>query len=223
MEKILYPEHPVRCIDTGPSESGKSYFLKNLFSKIVHEIEKFYIYSPSLHQQTYQKLLKCFNNYILINLILNILSEEDIDLVNNEILKDEEFNDSDTEIESYKSIDELKHPQQCDCDQPIVIILDDLNEKEMKDTRVQAKFERFRHINKSIFIIFQVYYELQKRTSKVNGNLYHIFKPNISRDVQKFCQNKASKYVTLNEFKVKTSKYLNAKHQRLAIDVTKDI
>ena len=26
MEKILYPNHPVRCIITRPSESGKSLF-----------------------------------------------------------------------------------------------------------------------------------------------------------------------------------------------------
>ena len=27
MEKFLYPNHPVRCIITGPSECGKSVFL----------------------------------------------------------------------------------------------------------------------------------------------------------------------------------------------------
>ena len=26
MEKFLYPNHPVRCIITGPSESGKAFF-----------------------------------------------------------------------------------------------------------------------------------------------------------------------------------------------------
>ena len=30
MDKIFYPQHPVRCITTGPSECGKSVFLTNL-------------------------------------------------------------------------------------------------------------------------------------------------------------------------------------------------
>ena len=29
-DKILNPQHPVRCIITGPSECGKSVFLTNL-------------------------------------------------------------------------------------------------------------------------------------------------------------------------------------------------
>ena len=31
LEKFLYPNHPLRFIKTGPSECGKSEFLKNLF------------------------------------------------------------------------------------------------------------------------------------------------------------------------------------------------
>ena len=62
MEKILYPTHPVRCIKTGPSECGKSVFLTNLILNIINEYDKIYIYSPSLHQDLYQKLIKCFSN-----------------------------------------------------------------------------------------------------------------------------------------------------------------
>ena len=58
-----------------------------------------------------------------------------------------------------------------------VIILDDLNEKEMKDPRVQSMFERSRHSNLSIFVSSQNYYELPNRTIRENGNIYHIFKP----------------------------------------------
>ena len=54
LEKILYPEHPVRCIITGPSESGKSVFLTNLLLKNNNEHDKVYNYSPSLHQDFYQ-------------------------------------------------------------------------------------------------------------------------------------------------------------------------
>ena len=44
IEKILYPQHPVRCIITGPSCSGKSVFLTNSILNIVNEYDKIYIY-----------------------------------------------------------------------------------------------------------------------------------------------------------------------------------
>ena len=56
-EKSLYPNHPVQCTITGPSECGKSVLLTNLILKIINEYDKIYIYSPSLHQDLYQKLI----------------------------------------------------------------------------------------------------------------------------------------------------------------------
>ena len=76
MQEILYPNHPVRCITTGPSDCGKSAFLANLILNIINEYEKKYLYSPSLHQDLYQKLIRCFSNYIPIHIIPNILIEK---------------------------------------------------------------------------------------------------------------------------------------------------
>ena len=87
MEKNLYPSHLVRCIITGPSECGKSVLLTNLILKIINEYDKIYIYSPSLHQDLYQKVIRCFSDYIPIHIIPNILNEYDIDLVIDEIVK----------------------------------------------------------------------------------------------------------------------------------------
>ena len=178
MKKILYPNLPVRCIITGPSECGKSIFLTNLILNIFIEYDKIYIYSTSLHQNLYQKLIKCFSNYIPIHIIPNMLNEEDIDVVIEEIVKNKDFENSDTEIETYESIDEIKFPQEYD--DGGIIILDDLNEKEMNDPRVQALFKRSRHNSLSIFIISQDYYELPKRTIRANGIISHIFKQTIS-------------------------------------------
>ena len=97
IEKFLYPNHPVRCIITGPSECGKSIFLTNLILNIINEYDNIYIYSPSLHQDSYQKLIKCFSNYIPIHMIPTILNEEGKDLVIDEIVNNEDFGKSDTE------------------------------------------------------------------------------------------------------------------------------
>ena len=156
MEKFLYPNHPVRCIIRGPSECGKRVFLTNLILNIINEYDKICIYSPSLHQDLYQKLIKCFSNYTSFNINLSILNENDIDGVIEEIISNKNFEKSNTEIETYESREDLKVPQEYENNS--IIILDDLNQKEMDDPRVQAMFKRFSHNNLSIFIISQNYY-----------------------------------------------------------------
>ena len=220
MEKFLYPKHPVRCIITGPSERGKSIFLTNLILNIINEYDKIYIYSPSLHQDLYQRLIKCFSNYIPIHIIPNILNEEDIDVVIEGVINNKDFDKSNTEIESFTNIEELKFPQEYENNS--IIILDDLNEKEINNDKIQAMFKRGRHNNLSIFIISQDYYELPKRTIRANGNIYHIFKPNNFLDVRNIYQDKASMDMTLNEFKLLTSTCWNEKYQPLTIDMAKD-
>ena len=220
MEKFLYPTHPVRCIITGPSNVGKSVFLTNLILKIINEYDKIFIYSPSLHQDFYQKLNKCFNKYIPIHIIPNVLNEEDIDIVIEGIVNNKYFEKSNTEIETYESIEELKFPQEYD--EGGIIILEDLNEKEMNDPRVQSMFKRSRHNNLSIFIISQDNYELPKKTIRTNGNIYHIFEPNNFLDVRNIYQDKASMDMTLDEFKYLTSTCWNKNYQPLTIDRTKD-
>ena len=73
------------------------------------------------------------------------MNEEVIDIVIDEIVNNKDFEKSNTEIETYESIEELKYPQEFD--DGGVIIQDYLNEKEMNDPRVQAMFERSRHNN----------------------------------------------------------------------------
>ena len=220
MDKILYPSHPCRCIITGPSESGKSVFLTNLILNIINEYDKIYIYSPSVHQNLYQKLIKCFSNHIPIHIIPNISNENDIDMVIEEVINNKDFQKSDIEIETFDNIEELRYPQEYENNSNI--ILDDLNQKEMDNPRVQAMFKRSRHNNLSIFIISQDYYELSKKTIRCNGIIFHIFKPNNFLDVRNLYQDKASMDMTLNEFKLLTSTCWNEKYQPLTIDMTKD-
>ena len=195
-------------------------FLTNLILNNINEYDKIYIYSPSLHQDLYQKVNKCFSKNIPIHIIPNILNEEDIDLVIDELVNNKDFEKSDTEIETYVSLEEMKYSQEYD--DGGIIISDDLNENEMNDPRVQAMFKRSRHNNLSIFIISQDYYELPKRTIRANGNIYPIFKPNNFRDALNLYQDKISMDMTVNEFKLLTSTCWNEKYQPLTIDMTKD-
>ena len=127
MEKLLYPSHPIRCIKNGQSECGKSVFLRNVYLNIINELDKTYIYSPSLHQDLYQNLFECFRNFIPFHIIPKILNEEDIDIVIDEIVNNKDFEKSDTEIETYENIEELKFPQEYD--DGGINTLDDSNEE----------------------------------------------------------------------------------------------
>ena len=221
MEKFLYPSHPCRCIITGPSCVGKTYFLTNIILNIINEYNKIYIYSPSIHQELYQKLIKRFINYIPINIILNILNEEDLDIVIEEIVNNKDFEKSNIEIETFDNIEELRYPQEYENNS--IIILDDLNEKEIINDKIQAMFKRSRHNNLSIFFISQDYYELPKRTIRANGNIFHLFKTNNYLDVRNIYQDKASMDMTLDEFKSLITICWNEKYNPLTIDMTKDI
>ena len=74
-----------------------------------------------------------------------------------EIVKDKRFEKSDCEIETDESIEELNFPQEYNSNQSIVIILDDINRKEMKISRVQAIFKRSRQNNIYTFLKSQDY------------------------------------------------------------------
>ena len=103
-----------------------------------------------------------------------------------------------------------------------IVILDDLNEKEMIDPRVQAINKRSGHNNLSILIISQDYYELPKKTIRAYGNINHIFKTSNFGDVLTNYQDKGSLDMTLNEVKLLPSICWNEKYQPLTIDMTKD-
>ena len=94
----------------------------------------------------------------------NTLSEEDIDVVIEEIVNIKDFEKSDTEIETCESIEELKRRQEYNSDQPIVFNLNGLYRKEMDNPRDQAMVKRSRQNNISKITFSQDYHELSKRT-----------------------------------------------------------
>ena len=135
------------------------------------------------------------------------------------MVHDKDFEKSDTGKDAHESKEELKYTQDCDIEG--IIILNNLNEKEMNDPRVQAIFKHSRHNNSYIFLISLDYHELLKRKNRTKGNIYHIFKPNNFRVVQNLYQDKASVDMTFNELKYLISTCWDKTHQPLNIDMTK--
>ena len=128
MEKNLHPNHPLRCVLSGPSNRGKSVFLTKWCLKFFNGFDKIYNYSLSLHQDSYQNLNRRFSNYIPNNIIPTISNEEDYDIVIDDLKNIKDFEKSILGKETYNNTEELKYPQYYENNKGI-IILDDLNEK----------------------------------------------------------------------------------------------
>ena len=94
----------------------------------------------------------------------------------------------------------MKDPKEYKSDQPIVIILDDLKEKELTNHRVWALFKQSRLKNSSIFITSHDYYKILKRIFRANGIIYHVFKPNFYRDINNNYKDKTSMDLKIDEF-----------------------
>ena len=73
------------------------------------------------------------------------MNEEYLDSKIEEIVNYRNSEKSETDIETFKSIKELKDTDEQVSDQQIVINLDDINEKERNDPRAHAVFKRSRH------------------------------------------------------------------------------
>ena len=155
LEKFQYPKHPVPGVICGPSCCGQSVSLTFLILNINNSFYKTYIYSPSLHFDFFQNFFKSSSNYKLIDINPNILNEEDFDIVSDEKVINKDFQKANTEIETYETIEELNGHQDFDSYQPIVFILDDLNQLQLDEPLVQILFKKSRHIIISIFIISQ--------------------------------------------------------------------
>ena len=110
---------------------------------------KSYIDSSFLHHDLYYKLFIYFANYIPIQLFLRISSEKGIGLVAEDIVFDKDIQKSDTETETYDSIEALNYTQQFE--DGGMKISDDLKEQEMNDHRRQSYFKRSRHNKNLLF------------------------------------------------------------------------
>ena len=74
------------------------------------------------------------------------MNEKDIDIVIEEIVNNKDFEKSDTEIETFDNIEELRFPQEYENN--TIIILDDLNEKKL--TMIKYKL----CLNEVVLIIY---------------------------------------------------------------------
>ena len=83
-------------------------------------------------------------------------------------------------------------------------------------------FKSSRHADSSFLTFSQDYYELPAKTIRPQYNFYRSSKRNNFTDVQSLYHDKASIYLTLNEYKLLTFAGWIEKCQPLRIYLTKD-
>ena len=137
-------------------------------------------------------------------------------LVFEELANHKDFEQSNTEVGTYESVEKLKYPQEYE--DAGINILDDFNEKVRNDILKQAVFKRSTHNNVSDFLISQDNYELPTQIFRANARIFHVVKPSNLGDVQN--QNKASVDMTINELKYLTGTCCDQQNQQLTIDTT---
>ena len=225
MEKHLYPEKLVGTIISAKSASGKSTLLFKILFNIINEFDKIFIFSPTVHQPSYQKIINCFQISLSLNVINNILKEnlslEDLDTYIEEIINDEDFESSNIEYESCENIDELKNAQEYDSDIHMVIIFDDLNKKQLEDERVQLLFKRDRHNKISVFVITHGFYELPKDTIRENSSIVHHFITNNFSNIECIHRQLVSTDMKIKEFKDFCNTFWSTKYSFITIYLSK--
>ena len=62
--KIIYPQHPVRGIIKTPGNLSELHSSVKPVASMVNEIDIIHIFTPSLQQDLYQKLINCVNSIL---------------------------------------------------------------------------------------------------------------------------------------------------------------
>ena len=166
---------------------------------------KYTFIQPQFINQTYQKIIKCFQNFLPLNIIYKILQKnvslEELDDVIEVIVNDEDFISSETECEVYDNIDELKNAQEYDGEKHSKIILDDLSKDQLNDKRIQMLFKREKHNNLSVFVITHGFYELPKDTIRENSIIIHHFITSNYSNIECIHRQLCSTDMKIHEFK----------------------
>ena len=91
-----------------------------------------------------------------------------LNVVIDELVIEENFEKSRTEIETCEPMEELYDPQINYSDQPIVPILVGLSERKPNGPRIEATLKRYAQNNTTSFEICQDYYKLPKKTIRLS-------------------------------------------------------
>lgn len=195
----FFPKNII-CVIAGSTGCGKTNLLINLLLRDgILDYGDVHIYSPTLHQGSYQYLKQCYQD-----------KENKIKAVYKLPIKIASFYDTDEEI-----ID----PGQLNPNISHIMIFDDVMLKDQ--TKIKDYFCRGRHNNVNMFYLCQSLYKITKHCIRENANFFILFRQD-EKTLKYFHETHITGDMDFKEFKEFCDNAWSKKHGFVAINLWED-
>jgi hypothetical protein len=195
----IFPKN-IFCVIAGSTGSGKTNLMINLLRNVkTLNYRDVYVYSPTLHQESYENLKDYYENF-----------EKQIKLKTNLIVKIAHFFDTDEKI---------VNPSELDKNQNHIMIFDDVMLQDQ--TVIKDYFCRGRHNNVSVFYLCQSLHKIAKHCIRENANIFILFKQD-DKTLKYFHETHISGDMNFNEFKMFCDGAWSKKHGFVVINIWDD-
>ena len=188
------------CIIAGSTGSGKTNLMLNLLlqNKIL-DYGSVHIYSPTLHQASYQYLKEYYNNI-------------------QETIKNR-FGIKPQIANFYDGDEEIKDPKELNPNVSHIMIFDDVMNADQ--TKIKDYFCRGRHNNVNVFYLCQSLHKIAKHCIRDNANVFILFHQD-DKTLKYFHETHVSGDMDFDEFKEFCDKAWNKKHGFVVINLWED-
>lgn len=191
------------CVIAGPTGSGKTNLMVHLL--VTPELLDYgdvYIYSPTLHQDSYKYLQEYYE----------VIEKKTI-----ELLKSANIQKSIKICYCFNADDEIKDPSEIDPNTSHIMVFDDVMNADQ--SKIKDYFCRGRHNNVNVFYLCQSLHKIQKHCIRDNANAFILFHQD-SKTLKYFYDTHISGDMSFDEFQNFCNESWGNKHGFVVLNLT---